>query len=745
MSGGGPVHGTWEPAPARRWEDAFLAGNGVHGAMSHGDPADDRVIVTHHRLVRPNGSEELPPPDLAGDLSALQDALLAGDGRAGERFGAGYPFHWVQPFHPAFQTRLRPPPGARPDPPPGPRSYRREADFASGELHARRPPWHSRVLVSRADDAVIQRITAPPPVVDLWLDPELPGAPAGLAVHRDSRPRPGGAALALRVGYPGSDRGYTGVTALRAAGGRITRTDRGVRITGARALLLITRVLPYGPPEGPPDPEAAWAALPAGSHRTLLARHLARHRPAYRRVVLDLGADPAERALPGSVLLERPESPALLERLFAAGRHHLLASSGLLPPRLTGLWTGTWDTAWSGALTTNANLNLHLASAAVAALPEVTAAHAAFVAAQLPDWRRNARRIFGAGGVVAPSHTDGTSGHTRHFQAAYPLHTWTAGADWLLHPLLEAEETGTPVPGLDDALAEVAVFYADFLTRRAPDGTPVVVPSYSPENHPEGHGPVAVNATMDLAAARHALTTAAARRPGDPRAGRWRRLAAELPPYRVNADGALAEWAWPGLADRYDHRHLSHLYPVWPLAEITPEETPGLAAAAHRALRLRGSENDSAHGLLHRALIAARLRDTAHAVAALRAVLAADCFHASLMSSHYPARDVYNADAAHALPAVLIGLLADSGPDRLVLFPALPEHFRQGELRGLRTRFGSGLDLRWHDRGATAVLRPDRDARVAVVTGPALRPPPRGTLELTAGRRTVLELARRER
>lgn len=101
-------------------------------------------------------------------------------------------------------------------------------------------------------------------------------------------------------------------------------------------------------------------------------------------------------------MVRRPKSRALLERLFAAGRYHLLSAAGMLPPRLTGLWTGDWDTAWSGAFTTDANVNLQTASAAAAALPEVSEAHAALIHGQLPHWRDNARAIFGARGVVAP-------------------------------------------------------------------------------------------------------------------------------------------------------------------------------------------------------------------------------------------------------------------------------------------------------------------------------------------------------
>lgn len=72
-----PVHGTFEYQPAVRWEDAFLSGNGHHGTLTFGDPYDDRVIVTHHTLVRPNGAEHARPPELAAELPALQDKLLA--------------------------------------------------------------------------------------------------------------------------------------------------------------------------------------------------------------------------------------------------------------------------------------------------------------------------------------------------------------------------------------------------------------------------------------------------------------------------------------------------------------------------------------------------------------------------------------------------------------------------------------------------------------------------------------------
>ncbi|MFJ4642873.1 glycosyl hydrolase family 95 catalytic domain-containing protein [Streptomyces bobili] len=726
--GPGPVDGTWEPRPAARWEDGFLSGNGRHGALVFGDPNDDRVIVTHHTLVRPNGAEHAEPPQLAAELPALQDRLLAGDLTAAEEFTDGRPLQWVQPFHPAFQIRLR-----RPDA--DARDYRRSVDFATGEVTAATADWTSRVFVSRADDVIVQHLTGPGLGLDLTLDHRLPNVPAGLGVGHGALLTPEGAVLSIRARYPDSDRAYTGVTLVAVTGGRLSLAAPGTRVEDADSVLLLTRVRRHtGDLDVTEETRALRAILAGRSYDELRDRHTALHRTAYERVGLDLDADPGERALPGSELLERPDGTALLERLFAAGRYHLLSASGLLPPRLTGLWTGDWDTAWAGAFTTDANLNLQTASAAAAALPEVTAALAALIHGQADDWRENARAIFGARGVVAPPHTDGESGLTYHFSREYPLHLWTAGADWLLKPLVDHDETrGGQDPRTAAALAEVALFYEDFLTRTDADGHLVVVPSYSPENRPAGASWGALNAAMDLSAARHALLTAAAYHPDH--AARWQALADRLPPHRTNADGALAEWAWPGLDDTYDHRHLSHLYAVWPLDEINPYDTPRLSAAAHRALELRGAENDSAHGHLHHALIAARLRDGRRVTEALAQVLEGDFFHASLMSAHYPHRDVYNADAAHTLPAVLIEALVQSTPDRLVLLPAPGPALAAGELRGVRTRFGAELDLAWGPDGARAVLRPHRTHRIEVRTSSGTEP-----LDLVAGEDHVLTL-----
>jgi alpha-L-fucosidase 2 len=723
VTGHHPGPGIWASQPAAAWADAFLAGNGRHGALVFGQPWDETVIVTHHRLVQPNGTAGQPPPRLAGRLAEVRELLLAGKSAAAlDRFCAGWPEHPPQPFHPAFAVRLALPGRGRVT------GYRRAVDFAAGLITAEwsgpdGAAWRRACFVSRTRDVVVQHVAGRRLDLVVRQDAALPGAPAGLRLSPRARAAGAAGVLDLTVGYPDprpGAAGYSGTTRIIATGGRCTADDGAVRVTGAAEVLLLTQVSSHA---------AGLAGVPA-DYGGLLAEHATAHRAAYGQVSLDLGASPAERARPVAELLAAQAAspgrplPALLEKLFDSGRYLLLAASGLLPPRLTGLWQGDWAAAWANCLSGNANLNLQLAGAVTTDVPAAVHALAGLVAAQLGDWRVNAQRIFGCRGIVAPAQGDGTDGLCRHFAADWPHQMWTAGADWLLVPLLDyADSTRADATGDAEflratvlpALTELARFYQDFLAGSEAAGPVVFAPSYSPENQPAGWTAAALNATMDIAAARHALTEAAWAvdrfAPGDARPGRWRELAGRLPPYQINPDRALAEWAWPPggppLPDNYDHRHVSHLYPVWPLHEINPADTPELAAAAVRALRLRGAENGSAHGWLHQALAAARLHQPDLAGARLAGLTGQDYFFCSLMSSHYPGRQVYNADAACALPGLLTELLADSVPARpgrlarLVLLPAVPGFLPAGRLRGARTLLPGRLDLAWDLRAGT--------------------------------------------
>jgi hypothetical protein len=641
-----PGRGIHSLRPALRWEDGFVTGNGTHGALAWGGARDEQVVITHHALVLPNSGTGRLPPQLAGQLPALRALLLAGDSAEALRRSCGGWEEWFpRAFHPAFAVTLRAPgDGAT-------THYRRAVDFRTGLLTTTWEDaagrWRRSCFVSRARDVVVLRLRPPPgttPDLEVTHEVSLPGAPPGLATHWPaSTPTSSGILRTVHVDYPdphtcpssthraapdqtsgtpGHVGGYAGITKIIAPGGDLEPDGRLTRIRGASEVTLLIKVTAdasgaAGMSQRAPTadgrdganepPVAACLAALAGGYDALFTEHVRVHRACLGRVRLDLGASQQDRELPVEELLARqaaaPGRPpaALLEKLFDSGRYLLLCASGLLPPRLTGLWQGDWHAAWSGAIVGNANLNLQLAGAVTTDVPAAVHALARMIEAQLPDWRLNASRLHGARGVLAPASSDGFSGVACHFGPSYPHHLWTAGAGWLAVPLLDyADATGDETflrERVLPLLIETATFYEDFLGPTAGEagaGTVTFVPSYSPENHPGGGwSGAAINATMDIAAGRHALAAAADvctrfgldRGPGEG-AERWLALRERLPHYRINADGALAEWAWPPtgppLPDSYDHRHVSHLYPVWPLHDITaatapapPEPPPG--------------------------------------------------------------------------------------------------------------------------------------------------------------------------
>ncbi|WP_053735322.1 RICIN domain-containing protein [Nocardia sp. NRRL S-836] len=703
-----PERGIFDTSPATSWTDGFLTGNGEYGAVVHGGPTAEKVIFNHHRLVLPNGTRSVTPPVLSGRLNAVRDKALAGDYAGANRdFAAGWSLRWTQTYHPGYELRITTPGLTVGD-------YGRVTDFRTGEVVTSwtdgAGTWTRRVFVSRADNVVVHELLPPPGrTIDttLSVSTALDGAPSSVRYATLTTISNGSGYLNLRGTYPSGQGafGYEGVTRVVATGGSTTANGATIVVTGASKLVLLTKLDRYESP-------AVWDARPLHAalaaigtdYPALRSRHTAVHTEMYDRSRLDLGVSAADRKLSTSELIARQNANrgvidlALLERLYDSGRYLFISSSGVLPPRLTGIWTGTWSGAWADDFTTDANVNLQVAGGNILDTTEAMQGYFTLVLGQLAHWRTNARNLYGARGFLAPTRTDGEYGHMLHFDAGFPGHTWTGGADWLLYPLLEHYEVTGDQAFLRDrlgpALMELALFYEDFLTRTDSNGKVVFVPCFSVENAPGNTGVhLSINATGEIMAGKHALQAAvfAANALGvEQGAGqgvqRWKALLARMPAYRTNSDNALAEWSWPSLTDQYSHRHVQQLYGAWPLHEINPEETPDLVRTGLRALEVRGDQNISAHGSLHRALAGARLKDGGKVYDNLRKIIGNNMVFRSLMTSHNPNLDIYNADAANAIPAVLAEALLYSRPGVLEVLPALPGQLTRGTITGVRAR-----------------------------------------------------------
>ena len=281
--------------------------------------------------------------------------------------------------------------------------------------------------------------------------------------------------------------------------------------------------------------------------------------------MLDLGGG-EERRTPTEELLDIAQREnrlpaALMEKMYDAGRYMFICSAGELMPNLQGIWTGSWTPAWSGDFTLDTNVQSAMTSACSANLPELMQGYFRLIESFYPEWRLNAKRIYGCRGYFSNARASNTCLllHWGGWEGVF----WTSGSGWLASFFTDyAAYTGDReflarrcVP----LLKEISAFYEDFLTETDKDGHVVFIPSYNPET---GCG---INATMDIAVAREVLSKliAACRelKIEQENLPKWEALLAKLPPYPISDQGELAEW--PGGGVSAGHRHHSQLYPCF--------------------------------------------------------------------------------------------------------------------------------------------------------------------------------------
>jgi len=736
-----PRRGYVSIQPAGRWTDALPSGNGVLAAMMYGHIRQDLILLNHENAFLP-GPKTPDVPDISGYLPELREALAAGRWQEGAAFGrrleqAGYS-RKADPYHPVgdLVVEMRHP--ARPF-----ARYRRQLDFETGEAAVtwseRGTTFVRRLFVSRVDDVIVLDVRASRPgavACRLYLRPHdfsefhgfgtpqvvrVPHVP----VEASASSEPGW--LDLLCTYTTGAGQFGAAARVVAAGGSMTaHPDRSLEISGADNVLVL--IAPFAGPqaETPASSERARLQGLTADYDALLARHAEVHRELFDRCRLSLGKEDVpvtERLLLGAN--DKPPGPEAIRLQHDMGRYLLISScrTGSLPPNLQGKWNGDWAPAWESDYHNDENIQMNYWQALPGNLPELVLPYAEYYRRFLEDYRHNARRIYGYRGVLVPIQqtTDGKI-HPGEWIA------WTAGAGWLAQLLYDhwlftgdrafLAEHAVPL------LREAALFYEDF-TVEGTDGRRHFIPSLSPENAPaiEGAGLTTVDATMDAAVAREVLDhlCAACVELGihSEDVPRWRRLREQLPPYRINADGALAEWLTPRLPDQYAHRHLSHIYPFFPGIEITPESDPELCRAVRRAVEKRlvvGQEAQTGWSLAHMASIWARLGEGERALECLRHLLRA-CTGPNLLTYHndwraqgltmfwgHRAMPPFQIDAALGASAALLEMIVYSTPGILRLLHALPKSWPKGRLEGALCRGGVGVDISWDARARHANL-----------------------------------------
>jgi alpha-L-fucosidase 2 len=440
----------------------------------------------------------------------------------------------------------------------------------------------------------------------------------------------------------------------------------------------------------------------------MLERHRKVQSEAMNRVTVDFGGD-SQFGMSSEELLadqrsRRDYSPALLEKIFQMGRYWFILASGKYPTMQAE---------------TNANINLQIAPGPQGDLREGMDAYFNWMESLAPDFRVNAKNIYGMRGTfysLIPQQNVGVSFHYSYAASTgeiWPHMYWISAGGWCMRPFWDHYLVTGDMEFLRKrivpAYKELALFYEDFLTVTGKDGNFIFAPSFSPENNPLNTGPgamMSINASMDIAVCREVLANLieACELLGTDAEGVqiWKAMLAKLPPYLLETDGTLKEWAWPTLEERYSHRHISHLYGAWPGDEIDPDRTPKLARAAMLADRKRVPERLAAHGRCHRALVGARLKDSYMVDSELRQLIEQGYVARTLRCSHDPWAFPMP-DAQGGIPTIMMEMLAYSRPGVIEVLPALPETLEKGAINGMLLRTFARLDKMSWDMDARTV------------------------------------------
>ena len=734
----GPAHGVRSSAPATRWEDSFVSGNGRMGAMLFGDPANETMVANHCRLFMPLGSREIVP-DLVAYVPELRRIIREKNyGEAMTFFlekakAQGFPgIIQTDPYHPGlFINVIQPADGAITD-------YERTENFETGEVvvHWRdnRGEFRRRLFVSRTDNLIVFSQTGPaacelqfPALEHKLIESKQQTTPEWVTYHNTYVKGKGGFDAAVRV----------------------------IRKNEGRETLVLIRIAPWKTPL-PKEQSEAWAYSPDNpdfkslgvfkpvpalaessvvayratgdaaalmpqlkqslaevrtDYDALFAPHAQAHGALFNRVALNLDGG-AERVLPTEELLARANKekclpPALMEKMYDAGRYMFICCAGELLPNLQGIWNGSWKPAWSGDFTLDTNVQAAMASACSANLSDLMEGYFRLMESFYPEWRLNAKRIYGCRGVFTNARASNTALelHWGGWQGVF----WTAGCGWLASFFSDyADYTGDReflakrcVP----FLKEIAAFYEDFLTENDNDGRVTFIPSYNPET---GCG---INATMDIAVAREVLTKliAACRdlKIEGENLAKWEALLTKLPPYPVNANGELSEF--PGNKVAAGHRHHSQLYGCYQSFDPLFETDAALRAAAEATVRTKIAASDragkgdeqSSFGRMQSGVSAAYLGMAEEAYGRLKVMAVKRSMNSSLITSHEPNASCFNTDGNGGIPQIVDTMLVFSRPGQISLLPALPAAWPNGSVKGLRARGNFTVDIEWKDGKVT--------------------------------------------